>query len=67
MIVIIYCFINASPHFVYGPGEDALSLTEEYGAVHDAEHSKALQEMKDKKTLCRTNGKICNFLENNNY
>lgn len=24
------CFILASPHFIYGPGEDALHLTKEY-------------------------------------
>jgi hypothetical protein len=25
------CFVLASPHFFYGAGADALSLTEEYG------------------------------------
>jgi hypothetical protein len=48
--------MNAAPHFFFGAGDEALSLTEEYGAVMDVEHSKALQEMKDKKLLCRTNG-----------
>lgn len=26
----ISCFIVALPHFIFGPGEDALALTEEY-------------------------------------
>jgi len=30
------CFFLASPHFFYGPGSDALSLTEEYGYLFDA-------------------------------
>ncbi|KAG5674919.1 hypothetical protein PVAND_004864 [Polypedilum vanderplanki] len=55
LIVIVYCFINAAPHFVFGPGEEALSLTSEYGAVMDEEHSRELQENKDKRLLCRVN------------
>lgn len=65
--MMLYCFIYAAPHFIYGPGDEALSLTEEYGAIKDHEHSKALQEMKDKKLLCRTNCKkfkILFFVDN---
>jgi hypothetical protein len=29
---VVSCVFNAVPHFVYGPGEDALSLTTEYGS-----------------------------------
>jgi len=32
--VVIYCLLTALPHFLYGPGEDALSLTKEYGAQY---------------------------------
>lgn len=33
--VVAFCMMNALPHFLYGPGENALTLTEEYGAHHD--------------------------------
>ncbi|KAL7045220.1 hypothetical protein ACKWTF_002174 [Chironomus riparius] len=55
LIVIIYCFINAVPHFVYGPGEEALQLTTEFGATADTDISKHMQDAKDKKMLCRVN------------
>ncbi|KAG8227796.1 hypothetical protein J437_LFUL006210 [Ladona fulva] len=29
--VVVFCVLTALPHAVYGPGEDALSLTEEHG------------------------------------
>ncbi|ODN05136.1 Solute carrier organic anion transporter family member 1C1 [Orchesella cincta] len=29
------CFVLASPHYFYGPGNDALSLTEEYAHVYE--------------------------------
>lgn len=29
-ISAVSCFILAVPHFIYGPGQDALALTEEY-------------------------------------
>lgn len=57
VIVALYCFINSAPHFIFGPGEEALSLTEEFGGVRNIHHSTALQEIKDKRLLCRTNGK----------
>ena len=58
----LYCFINSAPHFLFGPGEEALSLTEEFGGIRDVHHSRALQELKDKKLLCRTNGKKVVFI-----
>ena len=33
--VVLYCLMTAMPHLLYGPGEDALALTEEYGGVVD--------------------------------
>jgi organic anion transporter 5A len=30
LLTAISCFILASPHFFYGPGEEALSLTKEF-------------------------------------
>jgi hypothetical protein len=31
--VVLYCLMTALPHLLYGPGEDALSLTVEYGGA----------------------------------
>ena len=33
--VVLYCLMSALPHLLYGPGEDALALTVEYGGVID--------------------------------
>lgn len=33
--VVIYCLLTASPHLLYGAGDDALYLTKEYGADFD--------------------------------
>lgn len=30
MFCALSCFILAAPHFIYGPGDDALRLTKEY-------------------------------------
>lgn len=32
------CFILASPHFIYGAGEDALKLTKEYADATNVSH-----------------------------
>jgi len=45
------------PHFVYGPSEEALQLTVEYGATTDTEMPKHMLDVKDKKSLCRVNGR----------
>lgn len=55
--MIIYCFINAGPHFIFGAGEEALSLTKEFGAGNDAKQLLSIEDIKDKKMLCRTNCK----------
>lgn len=48
--------LTVTPHFIYGPGEDALSLTKEYGAISDINISwKDLQEQQQKR-LCRNDG-----------
>lgn len=56
LTIVFYCLMNVTPHFLYGPGEDALSLTVEHGAIRDDEQTKAIQEMNNKKLLCQTNG-----------
>lgn len=62
LTIVIYCLMNGLPHFIYGPGEDALSLTVEYGAVKDDEVSKAVQDLNNKKLLCQKNGKDLDIL-----
>lgn len=55
--IVIYCLMNVAPHFLYGAGDDALSLTVEHGAVQDDQQTKAVQESRNKKLLCQKNGK----------
>jgi solute carrier organic anion transporter family, member 5A len=54
--IVIYCVLNCMPHFLFGPGDDALSLTVEYGGVKDDQQTKAIQEMNNKKLICQSNG-----------
>lgn len=37
LTMVMFCLLTALPHLLYGPGEDALQLTEEYGSSHDAD------------------------------
>lgn len=53
--------MNAAPHFIYGPGDDALALTVEHGGVKDEEQTKAIQEINNKKLICQQNGKKIRF------
>lgn len=56
LTIVIYCLLNAVPHFLYGPGEDALSLTVEHGGVKDDDKTKAVQEMDNNLLVCQRNG-----------
>lgn len=40
--VVAFCLMNALPHFLYGPGLDALSLTVEHGGVSDGNMTAAI-------------------------
>lgn len=33
--IVIFCLLSASPHLLYGPGNDAISHTEEFGLLAD--------------------------------
>lgn len=55
---VAYCIMTAVPHFIYGSGNEALSLTLEHGAVRNDEQSQELQDAENQKILCRKNGKI---------
>ena len=48
--------LTVTPHFIYGPGEDALSLTKEYGAVSDINISYQDLIEQQQKRLCRNDG-----------
>lgn len=48
--------MNVFPHFLYGPGEDALVLTEEYGAKMDENYTQTIFEDEKNKKLCKHDG-----------
>lgn len=54
--IVLFCWLNALPHLLYGPGEAALSLTTEHGASYDEDQTKEVFEAQKAKTLCRGNG-----------
>ncbi|XP_014246660.1 solute carrier organic anion transporter family member 5A1 isoform X2 [Cimex lectularius] len=47
--IVLFCIMNALPHFLYGPGEDALGLTEEYGRLDN----KTDLDRHNRQTLCQ--------------
>lgn len=53
----LFCFLSALPHVLFGPGEEALSLTEEFGAQIDANKTEELLEIEAGKLLCNINCK----------
>lgn len=55
--IVIFCLMNIFPHFLYGPGADALALTVEFGGKLDANSSLEVLENEKRKTLCNLNGK----------
>jgi len=54
--IVLFCLFSALPHILYGPGEQALSLTREYGANENTEMTFEVLELEKQKTLCRLNG-----------
>lgn len=54
--ITIFCVMNTFPHFLYGPGEDALALTMEYGAQMDENYTQNIFEEEKNKKLCQTDG-----------
>ncbi|XP_005176681.1 solute carrier organic anion transporter family member 74D [Musca domestica] len=56
LTIVLFCLLTAAPHFLYGPGDDALALTKEFGATPDENATiEAIREQRSK-TLCRLNG-----------
>jgi uncharacterized membrane protein YkvA (DUF1232 family) len=56
LAIVLYCLITVLPHFIYGSGDDALSLTVEYGATRDVGLTNEVQMAASRKLLCRQNG-----------
>ncbi|KAK9505169.1 hypothetical protein O3M35_009279 [Rhynocoris fuscipes] len=58
----ISCFILALPHFIYGPGEKALSLTQEYIDIHGINQTSL--DLKERMGLCSEDSTPKNCDEN---
>ncbi|EDW57236.1 solute carrier organic anion transporter family member 74D [Drosophila virilis] len=56
LTIVVFCLMTTSPHFLYGPGEDALALTKEFGAQPDENATLEAIEEQRAKTLCRLTG-----------
>ncbi|XP_030370768.1 solute carrier organic anion transporter family member 74D [Scaptodrosophila lebanonensis] len=56
LTIVLFCLLTSTPHFLYGPGEDALALTEEFGAVPVENGTNEAIEEQRSKMLCRLNG-----------
>ncbi|XP_015609202.1 solute carrier organic anion transporter family member 2A1 [Cephus cinctus] len=50
--VVLFCCLNMLPHFLYGPGEDAMLLTKEYGSKHQESTNLTFIPDKQRKFLC---------------
>lgn len=58
MIVVSSFFLTAMAHFIYGPGRDVLSLTQEYGdLVFDGNKTQDLIRAEQLNELCFENSK----------
>ena len=55
LTIVAFCLLTSLPHFLYGPGEQALSLTREFGASENDNTTIEVLERERQKTLCRTN------------
>lgn len=51
--IMLYCILTSSPHFIYGPGTDALQLTKEYNDQRNVSVSRASNTV-----LCNFDGKL---------
>ncbi|XP_074101813.1 organic anion transporting polypeptide 58Dc [Cotesia typhae] len=70
--VVIFCCLTMLPHFLYGPGEDALQLTKEYGGkpVNSSESDMHWSGSRERKFLCQAteNSKpVCDDTDGSNF
>ncbi|CAG9800804.1 unnamed protein product [Chironomus riparius] len=55
LTISLFCMINTIPHALYGPGEQALMLTKEYGGMENDTATQEILERERRKYLCNTN------------
>ncbi|KAL5285654.1 hypothetical protein ACFFRR_007384 [Megaselia abdita] len=65
LTIVAFCLLTALPHFLYGPGEDSLKLTMEYGADLIMNGTQEAIEKEHAKYLCREKGQGCQKSEGN--
>lgn len=67
MTIVGFCMLTATPHFLYGPGKDALALTTEFGGVANENVTQDVLEKQRAKELCRdrSNETACALEEGN--
>ncbi|XP_028981898.1 solute carrier organic anion transporter family member 2A1 isoform X1 [Diachasma alloeum] len=52
-LIMLYCCLSMLPHFLYGPGEDALQLTKKYNrSYHQPDANELQHEDRETKFLC---------------
>lgn len=59
LLIAAFCFLSSLPHFLYGSGEEALSLTVEHGANYDDATTLEILEREKLKKLCQTDNSEC--------
>uniref|UniRef100_A0A1B6LJP5 Solute carrier organic anion transporter family member n=1 Tax=Graphocephala atropunctata TaxID=36148 RepID=A0A1B6LJP5_9HEMI len=64
---VAFCLMNALCHFLYGPGEDALHLTKEFGGDYNANNTALLIDADNRKLLCQRDraGEECDTYSGN--
>lgn len=50
--ITMFCVFSVIPHFLYGPGEQALMLTKEYGGIENDTATMKILEMERRKFMC---------------
>lgn len=56
MTIVTFCLMTSIPHFIYGPGEDSLALTEEFGGDLNNLTTADLIMKEKQKHLCHIGG-----------
>ncbi|XP_053687128.1 solute carrier organic anion transporter family member 74D-like [Sabethes cyaneus] len=54
--IVVFCWMSALPHLLYGPGEAALSLTSEFGVNNNQSQTREVLEQHEAKLLCQSQG-----------
>lgn len=65
LTIVVYCLINAVPHFIYGAGEDALALTKEYNGIINDEQTRTVQDAQSRKMMCQKGDSTVKCVDDN--